>query len=170
VPELETRAASAWDLYTSSPEQTAGIGEALGRLLELGDVVALFGDLGSGKTVFAAGLARGLGVGPEYYITSPTFVLVNQYPGRLPFYHIDLYRLAGGEVHGLGLEELLFGDGVAAIEWPERLGSLLPAERLEVHLHITGEQQRRLCLRAQGSRGTTIIRSLATARRKTSRR
>ncbi|MBW1982720.1 MAG: tRNA (adenosine(37)-N6)-threonylcarbamoyltransferase complex ATPase subunit type 1 TsaE, partial [Deltaproteobacteria bacterium] len=97
-----------WKTCTASPEDTRRLAEILGSLLQPGDVIALFGELGSGKTVFAQGLARGLQVPESYYITSPTFSIVNEYPGRIPFYHIDLYRVAGDtEVEELGLVEIL---------------------------------------------------------------
>jgi tRNA threonylcarbamoyladenosine biosynthesis protein TsaE len=142
-----------WVLETSSPEDTLLVAEHLGRLLEPGDVIALIGELGSGKTLFAQGLARGLEVPRSFAITSPTFTLANEYPGRLPFYHLDLYRLNGpAQCADLGLDELLYGPGAAAIEWAERLGAELPEERLEVHLTFTGETSRCLELRAFGAR------------------
>jgi tRNA threonylcarbamoyladenosine biosynthesis protein TsaE len=140
-------------METSSPEETHLLAERLGGLLEPGDVVALIGELGSGKTLFAQGLARGLEVPVSFAITSPTFTLVNEYPGRIPFYHLDLYRIAGAaQCVDLGLEELLYGQGAAVIEWAERLGPELPEERLEVHLTLAGESNRSIILRAFGRR------------------
>ena len=112
-----------WTTQTSSPEQTRLLAERLGRLLQSGDVVALMGELGSGKTLFSQGLAQGLEVPETFYITSPTFAIVNEYPGRVPFYHLDLFRISvGAEFSELGLEEILYGQGAVAIEWAERLG------------------------------------------------
>jgi len=128
------------------PEEAATerLGEVLGQLAQAGDVIGLSGELGSGKTTLVRGLARGLGVPPDLPVVSPTFTLVNEYPGRLPLYHIDLYRVSEEEQEGLGLEEYLYGTGVAAIEWAERLADP-PAERLEVRLRLwppeTGEQR-----------------------------
>ena len=140
-----------WTRQTAGPEETRLLAESLGRLLKPGDVIALIGRLGSGKTLFAQGLARGLQVPESYYITSPTFAIVNEYPGRIPFYHLDLYRIAGAsELVDLGLDELLYGEGVAAIEWAERLGKGLPKERLEVHLTFTGETSRSVTFQAIG--------------------
>jgi tRNA threonylcarbamoyladenosine biosynthesis protein TsaE len=142
-----------WVIETTSPEETLLVAERLGRLLEPADVVALIGELGSGKTLFAQGLARGLDVPGSFAVTSPTFTLVNEYPGRLPFYHLDLYRINDpAQCADLGLDELLYGDGAAAIEWAERLGAELPEERLEVHLTFTGETCRFLRFRAFGER------------------
>jgi tRNA threonylcarbamoyladenosine biosynthesis protein TsaE len=142
-----------WVIETSSPEETLLLAEHLGRLLEPGDVIALIGELGSGKTLFAQGLARGLEVPGSFAVTSPTFTLVNEYPGRLTFYHLDLYRIDGpARCVDLGLDELLYGEGAAAIEWAERLGAELPEARLEVHLTFAGETGRYLQFRAFGRR------------------
>ena len=140
-----------WTIHTSSPEATQSLAERLGQLLQPGDVVALVGELGSGKTLFSQGLARGLGVPNNFYITSPTFAIINEYPGRVPFYHLDLYRVSNrAELSELGLEEVLYGGGAVAIEWAERLGKDLPAERLEVHLTFLGEEERHITFLAFG--------------------
>jgi tRNA threonylcarbamoyladenosine biosynthesis protein TsaE len=140
-----------WTTQTSSPEATQSLAERLGQLLEPGDVVALVGELGSGKTLFSQGLARGLGVPKNFYITSPSFAIINEYPGRVPFYHLDLYRVSfRAELSELGLEEILYGLGAVAIEWAERLGEDLPPERLEVHLAFSDETSRMLIFRAFG--------------------
>ena len=140
-----------WTTQTASPAETQLLAEKLGRLLRSGDVVALVGDLGSGKTLFSQGLARGLQVPETFYITSPTFAIINEYPGRIPFYHLDLYRVAGAkEFSELGLEEILYGQGAVAIEWAERLGEDLPEVRLEVRLEFKGETSRSLTFGAFG--------------------
>ena len=122
------------DVISHSVAETHALAARWARRACPGDVLALHGDLGSGKTCFAQGFARALGVTSA--VTSPTFALIQEYrSGRLPLYHVDLYRLAGPrETLGLGLEEYLDGDGVTLIEWAERAGPLLPART--VHLHF----------------------------------
>ncbi|MCG6945927.1 MAG: tRNA (adenosine(37)-N6)-threonylcarbamoyltransferase complex ATPase subunit type 1 TsaE [Deltaproteobacteria bacterium] len=150
-----------WERRTESPEQTQSLAERLGRLLQPGDVVALVGELGSGKTLFSQGLARGLEVPETFYITSPTFPMINEYPGRIPFYHMDLYRVdSAAEFTELGIEEILYGQGTVAIEWAERLGENLPEERLEVHLAFNDETGRSLTFHAFGVKAKKLLDSL----------
>jgi tRNA threonylcarbamoyladenosine biosynthesis protein TsaE len=112
---------------TQTPEETLDLGQKIGRKLIPGDLLLLSGDLGTGKTTLVQGISLGLGVGPEQYVRSPSFTLINQYQGNLPVYHIDLYRIESGpDLVNLGLEEYLFGEGVALVEWAERL--FLPLE------------------------------------------
>ena len=154
----------SWETLTTGPEETQLLAEQLGRLLRPADVVALVGDLGSGKTLFAQGLARGLQVPETFYITSPSFSIINEYPGRIPFYHLDLYRLSTTiEFSELGLEEILYGQGAVAIEWAERLGEDLPAERLEVHLKSKGETIRSLIFYSRGASSRTLLEELVVA-------
>ncbi|HUT34769.1 MAG TPA: tRNA (adenosine(37)-N6)-threonylcarbamoyltransferase complex ATPase subunit type 1 TsaE [Planctomycetota bacterium] len=145
-------------LTTRSREETIALGRRLGRLLEAGDVVALRGPLGSGKTTLTKGLAEGLGVEEPRWVTSPTFVLVHQYEGRLPVYHIDAYRLRGvADAEALGMEEMFFGDGVAIVEWAERIEPALPPERLDIVLAIAGEEERELSLQPAGERYRRLL-------------
>jgi tRNA threonylcarbamoyladenosine biosynthesis protein TsaE len=132
-------------LRSDAPAETQAIGERLGASLRPGAVVACTGELGAGKTCFLQGLARGLGViGP---VTSPTFVLVNQYRGRLPVYHLDAYRTGSlTELADLGLEEMLHGDGVTVIEWADKLLPLLPARTIHVHLAGLGDEPREITI------------------------
>ena len=119
---------------THSAEETAALAEAVGSLLRAGDFVVLAGELGAGKTVFAKGLARALGVTEP--VVSPTFTIVREYAGRLPLAHVDVYRLGQlQELHDLGFDELVGGPGVTVVEWGDRIGALLPAVRLDVSLH-----------------------------------
>jgi tRNA threonylcarbamoyladenosine biosynthesis protein TsaE len=153
-----------WTTQTSSPEQTQSLAERLGRLLQPGDVVALVGELGSGKTLFSQGLARGLEVPETFYITSPTFPIINEYPGRIPFYHLDLYRVdSAAEFTELGIEEILYGQGTVAIEWAERLGENLPEERLEVHLAFNDETGRSLTFHAFGVNAKKLLDTLVVS-------
>ena len=116
-----------FSVITSSTEQTEDLGRIVGSLLEHGDLVCLYGDLGAGKTHFSFGIAQGLDV-REQYITSPTFTFVNEYQGRIPFYHIDLYRLKEpSELEGIGFVEYIDSDGATVIEWAERAEGELPA-------------------------------------------
>lgn len=141
-----------FSIVTSGPEQTEQIGEALGSLLGPGDLVCLHGDLGAGKTHFSFGIAMGLEV-REQYITSPTFAFVNEYEGRIPFYHIDLYRLKDpSELQGIGFDEYIESDGATVIEWAERAGDELPAERLSVYLSHLDERSREIGFLAEGER------------------
>ena len=138
---------------TSHTSETIRIGKRLGRLLQPGDVVALVGELGTGKTQFIKGLAEGAGVGKATYVSSPSFTLINEYQGRIPLYHIDLYRLESEkEVEGLGLEEYVLGNGITAIEWADKVSSLLPEELLLVKIHYTGEHSRTIEITPKGKR------------------
>jgi tRNA threonylcarbamoyladenosine biosynthesis protein TsaE len=141
-----------------SADATQRLGEQLGALLQAGDIVCLYGELGSGKTVLARGLARGLGVGREATIRSPSFVLIHRYEGRVPVYHADLYRLEGpADVEDIGLRECLGGDGVAVIEWADKLAASLPAERLDVTLRHAGGDTRCIALHALGARYAQVL-------------
>ena len=100
------------------------------------------GDLGVGKTTLTQSIGLGLQVPPACYITSPTFSLLHEYPGRLPLYHMDLYRLSCEEIIDLGLEDYLYGEGLSVVEWPDRLEGIMPKDRLQVELELTSESTR----------------------------
>ena len=145
-------------LLTESAAKTVECGEILGRLLEPGDFIAMTGDLGSGKTQFARGVALGLGVAAATAVTSPTFTILNEYSGRIPFYHFDLYRLHGDDdVIELGFDEYFHGRGVCLVEWAERLRVELPEERLILSMSADGETSRRLVLEARGGRYERLL-------------
>lgn len=130
---------------TRSPKETRDLGEKIGGGLSKGDVICVFGDLGAGKTCLIQGIARGLGVSKGEYVRSPTFTTHLSYQGRLTLHHFDFYRLSeASEIEELGLSEYFFGDGVCAIEWPERLGSLLPERRIEIALEEISEMERKV--------------------------
>jgi tRNA threonylcarbamoyladenosine biosynthesis protein TsaE len=138
---------TATPIDTSTEEETASIGERLAAALRAGDVVLLFGDLGAGKTAFVRGLARGLGANPED-VSSPTFTIVQEYAApRATLYHVDLYRLEPAEIDDLGLEELVSGNGIVAIEWADRWPGR-PDDVYEVRLEDTGEERRRISITA----------------------
>ena len=133
------------DLTTTSPEETAAAGARLGATLKSGDVVALTGELGAGKTVFVQGLTRALGVATG--ATSPTFVLVNEYRGRVPVHHVDAYRTTNlAELIDLGIEEMMDGEGVTVIEWAERVEPLLPARAVRVRIAGVGDEPRTILI------------------------
>ena len=130
---------------TSSEAETSAVGESLGRTLHAGDVVLLYGDLGAGKTAFVRGLARGMGANPED-VSSPTFTLVQEYAGpALTLFHVDLYRLEPAEIDDLGLEDLVAGDGIVAIEWAERWNGR-PDDVIQVRIEEAGDERRRIHL------------------------
>src|SRR3990172_4717976 len=127
-----------------------------------GDVLLLQGPLGTGKTLLTQGLAKGLGITAP--VTSPTFIIVNQYPGPLILYHVDLYRIeATAEAIDLGLDDYFFGDGVCVVEWPERAPSAMPPEHLLVALEHVGEQERRFSFQPEGGRYQTLLEQLREA-------
>ena len=137
---------------TRSRAETESLGVRLGKAALPDDVIALWGELGSGKTTLVRGIARGLGI-DEREVTSPTFVIVHEHDGgRLPLFHIDLYRLAPGDAPSTGWEEALSGGGVTAIEWPDRVERRLPEDRLDVHLAHTGGDQRQVRFEPRGPR------------------
>ncbi len=129
---------------THGEEETIGAGKDLASRLAPGDVVALYGDLGSGKTRFAQGVCRGLGIGE--HVASPTFTILNEYTGgRLPVYHFDFYRIrAPRELDEIGFEEYLYGKGVSIIEWAEVAAERLPSSRYEVYLRLGAGRNERI--------------------------
>lgn len=132
-------------VISHSAEETRAAGERLGARLDAGAVVACIGELGAGKTCFLQGLARGLGV--ESPVTSPTFVLINEYRGRVPVHHLDAYRTESlSEVLDLGIEELMHGDGVTVIEWADKLIPMLPAHTITVTIDGLGDEPRRIVI------------------------
>lgn len=141
-------------------KQTELFGQRLGRLLEKGDVVCLNGDLGAGKTTLSKSIGEGLEV--EDYITSPTFAIMNQYNGRIPLYHFDVYRLEGWhQLEDIGAEDYFYGNGVCLIEWAETIQEYLPKDRLEIRLSFgINEGERAIMLRAFGSRFEKLLEEL----------
>jgi tRNA threonylcarbamoyladenosine biosynthesis protein TsaE len=140
---------------------TAAFGRRLGSLLFPGAVVALVGELGAGKTHLARAIAEGLGVPDGRVVTSPTFVLVQEYEGRLPVYHFDAYRLRSeGEFADLGADEYFQAGGVCLVEWADRVPGALPAEHLCVALSITGETSRRAAVGGRGARYEGLVAAL----------
>jgi tRNA threonylcarbamoyladenosine biosynthesis protein TsaE len=145
-------------LITHDEAETEALGAALGRLMQPGDVLALVGDLGAGKTCLARGVARGLGI--DEAVTSPTFILVAEYSSAagFPLYHADCYRLeqAEAEAQAIGLDELLLDEGVAIVEWAERIEPLLPADHLRITLITLDDTRRQLTFAPHGPRAAEL--------------
>lgn len=132
-------------------KDTIALGRHLGKVAEPGDIFTLSGDLGAGKTTLTQAIGQGIGVPKDCYITSPTFSLLHEYPGRISLYHMDLYRLGNeNEFFDLGFEEYMYGDGLTVIEWPDRLGSLMPDNRLHLELTIIDEISRSVAISSFG--------------------
>ena len=143
---------------TNSLDETLALGKKIGDLIDAATVIALVGDLGSGKTAFVQGLAAGLDVPGHAYITSPTFTLVNEYPGRRRLFHVDLYRIEQpDETEDFGLDEILSGDGVVAVEWAEKISRQLPGAFIDIHIEYVGETSRKFTIQAHGPRETRLL-------------
>ena len=143
---------------------TERFGRLLGELLFPGAVVALVGQLGAGKTHLTRAVAEGLGIRNAAAVTSPTFVLIQEYPARLPIYHFDAYRLSGDrEFAELGVDEYLSGDGVCLIEWADRVASTLPVEHLRIEIAIVDADRRRFAVTATGPRYEQLLRTLGSS-------
>ena len=143
---------------TKSASETIRIGKNIGSLLLPGDIVALVGELGAGKTQFIKGLAAGVGVGKPTYVSSPSFTLINEHLGKVPFYHIDLFRLKSEkEAEELGLEEYFQGGGITAIEWADKIPSLLPEEILWINICYTGKNIRSFEMIGKGMRYEELL-------------
>ena len=144
-------------MISGDPTKTFYIGRILGEALTAGDIVALTGELGAGKTCLTQGIARGLGVPEVYQITSPTFTLVNEYPGRLNLIHLDVYRLSSSrDLQDLGYEEFFFGKGVTVIEWAEKIQDIIPEKSLSVTMAYLDQNQRSIDMKGQPDQITRI--------------
>lgn len=149
-------APNALDFISHSEAQTRRLGARLAALLRPSDVIALVGDLGSGKTRWAQGVCQGLEVVEP--VISPTFTLVNEYHGRYPVYHIDLYRITEtSEVLTFGFQDYLYGPGISLIEWADRAADFLPKNYLTVELYYLAETKRRVVLRPHGARFVKVL-------------
>ena len=133
--------------HTTSPRQTFKLGEQLSKRLKGGEIILLIGELGSGKTIFAKGVASGLGIKSSTAVTSPSFTLINEYQGKLKFFHIDLYRInRPEELYDLGLEEIMTPPNVVMVEWGEKLGPFSPALAIKVRLSCQGKGKREVTI------------------------
>ena len=150
-----------WAVISRSAEHTRRLGVRLGKLLQGGEIVGLIGELGTGKTCFVRGLTEGLGVSQETWIRSPTFTLVNEYHGRLPIYHIDLYRIdSTGELEELNLREYLYSNGVSLIEWFEYFPAGEVDDHLEIQLAYREGSKRQLTFVPHGVRYEKLVKAL----------
>ena len=150
-----------FQITTHSVTETQKLGQTLGAGIQQAVIIALTGDLGSGKTAFVQGLARGLDISEKYYITSPTFTLVNEYPGRHPLFHVDLYRIEHApELEEIGLDEILQEDAVIAIEWAERLSGETLSSHLALRLKMISENTRRIDIFAYGHQAGNLLKAL----------
>ena len=151
------------EVRTASAAETEALGRRVGAALRRGDLLLLEGELGAGKTTLTQGIAQGAQV--DGYVHSPTFVLAHRYAGRLPLFHLDLYRTDGGlEVHDLGVEEMLDA-GAVVVEWADRAPEMFPPERLELRLRFGATpEERRIAAEARGERAAALARCLEEAR------
>jgi tRNA threonylcarbamoyladenosine biosynthesis protein TsaE len=134
--------------YSKSAEESIELGKKIGTFLVANDVVALTGTLGAGKTTLIQGIAEGIGV--KDYVTSPTFIIINEHQGRIPFFHVDLYRLNDvGEIEDLGIEEYFERGGACVIEWAEKLKELKPKACHEIEIEIVSENERKICVSSE---------------------
>lgn len=151
-------------LETTSPEGTIRLGAAMGRLCEPNTTIALQGSLGAGKTQLTKGIAEGLGITDRGRVTSPTFVLEQEYDGRLKVRHLDAYRLGGpADLWDIGIDEMCKAGGVVVLEWPERAAEALPEDTLWVQLDPTGEQSRHLRFTSHGPQSAKLLERLRKA-------
>jgi len=141
--------------------ETQKLGEIIGTAVTGGTVLALTGDLGSGKTAFVQGLARGLEVPDDYYITSPSYTLINEYPGRVPLFHVDLYRISNPmDMEDLGLYEILHNSGIVAIEWADRIERKLLPVSITIRFEITDDDTRKICITAYDLKNATLLKNI----------
>jgi tRNA threonylcarbamoyladenosine biosynthesis protein TsaE len=148
-------------ITSKSADETRIIGENLGRCISSGILITLTGDLGSGKTAFVQGLAKGLEVSEKYYITSPTYTIINEYPGRIPLFHVDLYRLSDGDdFENIGLYDIIHNQHVVAIEWAEKLAGETFPEMLCIALDIGNNDTRTIIIKAEGPGAENVIQLL----------
>lgn len=157
LPAVQGHAEDEWTCLSRSAADTDRLGRLLGGSLRGGEVIAIYGELGSGKTALVRGIAAGIGAPPRA-VGSPTFVLIHEYQGRVRVAHADLYRIQSPtELDHLGLSDYLDDRTVMAVEWADRAGSHLPADRLEVHLTYRNRTSRTVRLRATGARSRDLL-------------
>lgn len=150
-----------FSIITRGPDQTRAFGRQFGDALTRGMILSLEGDLGCGKTVFVQGLAEGLSVPETIYVTSPSYALIHEYPGRIPLFHVDLYRIEDpDDLDDLGLFDILDEDSVVAIEWAERIQEALPPEGMIIRFKMVNDETRKISMTAYGLQAANMLRTL----------
>jgi len=150
-----------YQITTRSVDETQKLGKIIGTAVTGGTVLMLTGDLGSGKTAFVQGLARGLEVPDDYYITSPSYTLINEYPGRYPLFHVDLYRISDPmDMEDIGLYEILHNSGIVAIEWADRIENKLLSGSINIHFELTGDNTRKICITAYDLKHADLLQNI----------
>jgi tRNA threonylcarbamoyladenosine biosynthesis protein TsaE len=153
VPRLE--------ITTGSPDETEELGFSIGSLLQPGSFLALRGDLGGGKTCLTRGVVASLAPQSAHLVASPTYAIMNCYPGSTPVYHFDFYRLAGDDdIAELGFEEYFYGDGVCVVEWSERLAELIPDDVLTLLFDYAGDDRRTITITSSGQKSDNVLKQL----------
>ena len=157
----ELLSAFKYQITTRSVDETQKLGEIIGTAVTGGTVLALTGDLGSGKTAFVQGLARGLEVPDDYYITSPSYTLINEYPGRFPLFHVDLYRITDSVgIEDIGLYEILGDNRVVAIEWADRIEQKLLPDSIAIRFEFTDDDTRKIYITAYDLKNATLLKNI----------
>jgi len=145
------------NIVTKNREATIRAGEQLAKSLGPGCLVALTGELGSGKTTFVKGIAKGLGVRNYRYVNSPSFVIIKEYKGKIPLYHFDVFRLdSPSDIDALSFEEYFYRDGICVIEWADRIKQLLPKKHIEVKIEIIGQDKRKICINPKSQKDPSL--------------
>lgn len=149
-----------YKFISNNPKDTEKLGYKLGKSLKSGDILCLLGDLGAGKTALTKAIAKGLGI--DDYVTSPTFTIINEYNGRLPLYHFDVYRLTSiEELYDLGYEEYFYSNGITIIEWADKIEEVLPEDTINIHINRTlNQNEREFIFTGKGKRFNQIIKEL----------
>jgi tRNA threonylcarbamoyladenosine biosynthesis protein TsaE len=148
-----------YTIITKSPEETKKLGEEVSKLVKLGDLLAFYGELGAGKTCFIQGISTGLEV--KGYVTSPSFTIINEYQGKIPLYHFDVFRINSiEEIVELGYEEYFYGDGITVIEWADKIERLLPKEYLKIEIKFKTSSERKISFIPQGNKFNLFLEEL----------
>jgi tRNA threonylcarbamoyladenosine biosynthesis protein TsaE len=155
---------SKYQITSESVDETQKLGKIIGSAVSAGTVLALTGDLGSGKTSFVQGLAEGLEVPDDYYITSPSYTIINEYPGRFFLFHVDLYRITDPvDIEDIGLYEIFDGNAVVAVEWADKIEQKLLPDSITIHFEITGDNTRNIFIYANKLNYIYLLKKLKTS-------